>query len=593
MKSFVHRTVLFSFALALLLNGLASAQEAPPPANEPQVQARGPVHEAFARPADSPKASPVVPTEPPAPIQELPPLQRPDLPGVQWVSGYWSYNDEAQDFLWVSGTWRVPPPGRQWVAGNWTKLNGGYQWQHGFWGPNNSDGVKTLDSAPPPSLEIGPSAPPPTDSSYYTPGQWVYQDGAWLWQPGSWVVNRDGQIYVPPEYLPCQDGSLYVPGYWDYPLEDRGLLFAPVAFGGSPWIDNPGWCYRPSFTVGLNGLFGSLFNRANTGSYYYGNYYGNGYRAQGYRPWTNYGRRGYDPLLNYYTWSNRGTPNWNRNLTGLYTGRMNGSLPAPATTYAQQLRANSNVDASLIAPNTAAFGRHVTVNPVNSLQTIHALSQPQGRHVRLTDVTATDLASRPTFASRQSFSSSPATNGRSAIVPAPQVRSTPAAARTVPVPSLPQGGGLRTPTLPNPPASVVRPPVTPPTPRTQPTLRAQSPSAPSPSPPIVSQRTPTPPVLSAPTFRAQSPSAPPAITDRTPTPPARVAPPAITNRTPTPPARVAPPAITNRTPTPPARVAPQMHAAPARAQPSPAVRSTPVQRPVPGTKGNSGGGRKR
>jgi hypothetical protein len=366
-------------------------------------------------------------------------------------------------------------------------------------------------------------------------------------------------IYMPPEYLPSQDGSLYVPGYWDYPLQDRGLLFAPVAFYGTPWIGNPGWCYRPGFTIGLNGLFGSLFIRANTGGYYYGNYYSNGYRQQGYTPWTNYARRGYDPLLNYYSWSNRGTPGWNGNLAGLYTGRLNGSLPAPATTYARQLRPNANVDAALIAPHTAAFGRNLSVNPVNSLQTVHALSQHQGQHVRLTNATATDLASRPAPASRQSLSSSPATLGRLPTATAPQVRSAPAATQSFPMlPSPPQGGGFRTPTLPISAASGLRPPVTLSSPNAQPTFRAQSPSAPAPAPPIVTQRTPVPQ------------------------------------------ARVAPPAITHRAPTPQMRVTPPMHAAPVRTQPAPAVRpaparpaaavhSAPVQRPAPASHGHSAG----
>src|SRR5439155_2810270 len=169
----------------------------------------------------------------PAPIKEIAPKERPDLAGVQWIPGYWAYDGEAKDFIWVSGTWRVPPPGRRWVAGTWAKVNGGWQWQHGFWSPADPGAVQALASSPPPSLEVGPSSPSPGDDDFYTPGQWVFQNGEWLWQPGSWVQNRSNMMYVPPAYLPTTDGSLYVPGYWDYPLEDRGLLFAPVAFVGS------------------------------------------------------------------------------------------------------------------------------------------------------------------------------------------------------------------------------------------------------------------------------------------------------------------------------------------------------------------------
>ena len=43
-------------------------------------------------------------------VPELPPANKPDGPDVQWVPGYWAWDDERQDFIWVSGFWRVPPP---------------------------------------------------------------------------------------------------------------------------------------------------------------------------------------------------------------------------------------------------------------------------------------------------------------------------------------------------------------------------------------------------------------------------------------------------------------------------------------------------
>ena len=45
-------------------------------------------------------------------------------------------------------------------------------------------GVQALASSPPPSLEVGPSSPSPGDDDFYTPGQWVFQNGEWVWQPG-------------------------------------------------------------------------------------------------------------------------------------------------------------------------------------------------------------------------------------------------------------------------------------------------------------------------------------------------------------------------------------------------------------------------
>src|SRR5689334_3047899 len=69
-----------------------------------QVLTRGPVHEAFAEPVVfNPEAGPVVPKEPPQPIEEIPPDQKPEGENVQWVPGYWNWDEAQGDFLWVSG----------------------------------------------------------------------------------------------------------------------------------------------------------------------------------------------------------------------------------------------------------------------------------------------------------------------------------------------------------------------------------------------------------------------------------------------------------------------------------------------------------
>src|SRR4051794_3220896 len=72
----------------------------PPPAvpggedaARPEVQARGPVHEAFAQPGEvRPRPSPVAPKAPPAPVNELPPDVRPEGDNVAWVPGYWAWD---------------------------------------------------------------------------------------------------------------------------------------------------------------------------------------------------------------------------------------------------------------------------------------------------------------------------------------------------------------------------------------------------------------------------------------------------------------------------------------------------------------------
>src|SRR5262249_52756637 len=120
MRRIASLTLAGLFALA----GAAVAQP-PPPAPETGVEVlpRGPVHEAYAEAVD-PQATPtpVVPKPPPEPIREVPPDQKPAGDNVIWVPGYWDWDGERNDYVWVSGFWRVPPPGRVWVPGTWRQV---------------------------------------------------------------------------------------------------------------------------------------------------------------------------------------------------------------------------------------------------------------------------------------------------------------------------------------------------------------------------------------------------------------------------------------------------------------------------------------
>src|SRR5262245_4419238 len=93
-----------------------AAAEVPGVPKGVDVQARGPVHEAFATPNAEPKATPPIAKKPPAPIEEMPPEDKPEG-NVEWIGGYWAYDDDRQDFLWVSGCWRTKPEGKDWVPG--------------------------------------------------------------------------------------------------------------------------------------------------------------------------------------------------------------------------------------------------------------------------------------------------------------------------------------------------------------------------------------------------------------------------------------------------------------------------------------------
>src|SRR5260370_39878278 len=127
-----------------------------------EVLDKGPVHEAFAQPGvKNPKPGPMVHKQPPKAIEELPPEQEPEGDNVQWIKGYWAWDAERNDFIWVSGFWRVPPPNRNWVAGSWVQVDDGWQWSPGYWAANNQDNNAYLPP-PPDSLDYGPSLPAPS-----------------------------------------------------------------------------------------------------------------------------------------------------------------------------------------------------------------------------------------------------------------------------------------------------------------------------------------------------------------------------------------------------------------------------------------------
>jgi hypothetical protein len=81
------------------------------------VLTRGPLHEAFMGP-DENQDGPVMtaPRQSPAPVAEVPPDEKPDDPSALWIGGYWSWDDERNDFVNISfiptasSTARTAPP---------------------------------------------------------------------------------------------------------------------------------------------------------------------------------------------------------------------------------------------------------------------------------------------------------------------------------------------------------------------------------------------------------------------------------------------------------------------------------------------------
>src|SRR5262249_35603001 len=301
-----------------------------------EVLTQGPLHEAYAAvPTLEPKPGVVASKQPPDPIEELPPDQKPEGENVQWIPGYFHWDEERNDFIWISGFWRVPPPNKQWVPGAWRQVEGGWQWNSGYW---VSTEVKQVEFLPPPPAPLQTASIPAPGPDYsYAPGTWVYNDYRYAWRPGFWYVYRPGWVFVPAHYVWTPYGYVFVDGYWDYPLRERGIIFAPVFFARTVYV-RPAFVYRPSYVIYDDALYGAMFVRPGYCSYWFGDYFEARYTRLGYRSWTDVriGFNSYEPLYSYYRYSYRSTPGWETNIRTVYTGRYNGTYPRPPRTLVQQ-----------------------------------------------------------------------------------------------------------------------------------------------------------------------------------------------------------------------------------------------------------------
>jgi hypothetical protein len=376
-------TVVLVLALAGRAGAQADADNPPPPPTPPgvEVQARGPVHEAYAEPAQArPEPTPLVNRQPPEPIDEVPPDQKPEGDNVVWIPGYWSYDIDASDFLWVSGIWRVPPPGRVWVPGSWQQVQGGWHWVAGLWAEAGQDQLQYLP-APPPSVDEGPSMSAPEGGGTYAPGCWVFRASRYFWRPGFWVSYHPGWLWVNAHYVWTPAGYLFVEGYWDRPLETRGVLFAPVRIDRAV-VAGTRWSYTPAYAIQPDFLLTALFVRPANCHYYFGDYFEARYQKAGFFPWVDYrvAKGCYDAAFAYYRQSFARHDGWEKNLRELYAARLRGDVPRPPHTLVQQTE-----EARKITLNrTANVAVHKSVN-ITHAQNVSVLAPlPQLHNTRVT-----------------------------------------------------------------------------------------------------------------------------------------------------------------------------------------------------------------
>ena len=329
--------------MTVLLGRFARAQDQPPPApsqEQPEVLNSGPVHEAFAEPATlQAQTGVVVPNQPPPNITEVPPAERPAGENFVWVPGYWNWDAVRNNFIWVSACWRAAPPGRYWVPGYWAQAAGGsgWEWIAGFWASASTQEAQEIEylPAPPAPIDLEPSGAPPSSDSTWVPGCWYWRDGQYVRRPGYWLQQQTDWIWTPSHYRWTPRGYVFIDGHWDYALDRRGVLFAPVYFPPELYAQ-AGYSCSPTIAIDIDVLRDNLFIYPQYCHYYFGDYYDDAYVRIGIFPQF-HGERNhtyYDPIYVHERWRyGHDDKRWEDNLRQVYDHRRADKDLRPARTY--------------------------------------------------------------------------------------------------------------------------------------------------------------------------------------------------------------------------------------------------------------------
>ncbi len=307
-----------------------------PSQEEPEVLNEGPIHEAFAQPVDlNPQAGIMAPNEPPADIVENPASEKPQSSAYVWIPGYWAWDSQEKDYIWVSGCWRKPPVGMSWIPGYWNKVPEGWQWVPGFWIPTSRANQIEYLPEPPELVDNGPPADSESSDNIWVPSCYYWWEGRYILRPGYWLAPQPDWVWVPSHYAWTPYGYIFVSGYWDRLLTTRGVLYAPVYFPRH-FHRPPGFIYSLGVVVDVGNLQFSLFSYPRYCHYYFGDYYSDFYLGLGIYPWFEFEtyHSWYDPIFVHDRWRYRGMiPHWGTHIRHEYALRRNDTNLRPPRTY--------------------------------------------------------------------------------------------------------------------------------------------------------------------------------------------------------------------------------------------------------------------
>lgn len=187
----------------------------------------GPIHECTLTFPYGPLPQKAVEKTPPKPIFEDIPFQLETY--SVWIHGYWAWNEQKNDYIWITGTWRKPPPEHHWIHGFWKKFEQGWVWISGFWSKPYFDSITFIENSPPEYVNENPGTPP-KEKSFWMPGYWHYFSDAdeYGWVPGNWQDSNPEWVYIPSHYIWQPQGYVFVPGYWDWPLNKLSRIYYPI-----------------------------------------------------------------------------------------------------------------------------------------------------------------------------------------------------------------------------------------------------------------------------------------------------------------------------------------------------------------------------
>ncbi len=178
---------------------------------------------------------------PPPPIAERPGEAAPS-PNARWIEGYWDWDTTRRDFSWVTGTWRVPPPGRFWVNGYWQRQKKGWFRVPGFWSePIAARTEEKAEGSPASPRDWHKEGPPPVRPAetihnapgpdyFYIAGEYVPDARGVVWRPGFWWRSQPGWEWAPARWVRQSTGWVFREGSWSRVAE----LPTSVAVQGSP-----------------------------------------------------------------------------------------------------------------------------------------------------------------------------------------------------------------------------------------------------------------------------------------------------------------------------------------------------------------------